>query len=413
MPHSYWLVSWIMVILQIAAAFLFTHHFLVHHCQVTHGYWVTVSCILLLAQIQCIPYIKTSVFWYVGTIHYILPFSMALTAVVCADRLLERFRVHDFLLLLILQTLLGGCNYQAALLTLLTILTILLVRIRNREDTNLVKTGRCGLYKKALSLGIPFLFEMIGLIISASAPGNRGRAGASFGFNLLRAVRTILECFTEAASQMTGYVVHRTFAVIAVLTIGICMWILFQKMTVSRKMFSHPVFFVLLMCCLNAGVHAPALYAAVEVSGGVDNTNFMTTLMTSAASLIYLAGWLQGYGKKKKVVFLYLSVVAILCLAGRHSVKVMSDYVCYTYIQSGQAADYREQMQLQYRLMTDKRVTDPVVPFVNDEQGPLMQMPVTENPKAWSNQVTADFYGKNSVTAMNREQWMKVYGDRK
>ena len=91
----------------------------------------------------------------------------------------------------------------------------------------------------------------------------------------------------------------------------------------------------------------------------------------------------------------------------------MSDYVCYTYIQSGQAADYREQMQLQYRLMTDKRVTDPVVPFVNDEQGPLMQMPVTENPKAWSNQVTADFYGKNSVTAMNREQWMKVYGDRK
>ena len=79
------------------------------------------------------------------------------------------------------------------------------------------------------------------------------------------------------------------------------------------------------------------------------------------------------------------------------------------YIASGEAEDYREQMNLQTGLMECKEINDIVVPFINDVQGPLMQMPVTENPTAWSNQVTARFYGKNSVVAIERSQWEELY----
>lgn len=88
-------------------------------------------------------------------------------------------------------------------------------------------------------------------------------------------------------------------------------------------------------------------------------------------------------------------------------------WVCLTYITSGQASEYKEQMELQTRLLMDENARDVVIPFVNDVQGPLMQMPVTDDPDAWTNVVTAQFYGKNSVKAMSRLKWQELYGNEK
>ena len=77
---------------------------------------------------------------------------------------------------------------------------------------------------------------------------------------------------------------------------------------------------------------------------------------------------------------------------------------------SGQAADYRKQMDLQTDLLLDETVSEVVVPFINDEQGPLMHMPVTGDPQAWTNTVTRKFYGKESLVAIPREEWMELYG---
>lgn len=80
-----------------------------------------------------------------------------------------------------------------------------------------------------------------------------------------------------------------------------------------------------------------------------------------------------------------------------------------TYITSGQASDYKWQMDLQTSLLeTDE--TDVVLPFINDDQGPLMQMPVTGDADAYTNYTTADFYQKNSVIAIPRTEWKELYG---
>ena len=79
------------------------------------------------------------------------------------------------------------------------------------------------------------------------------------------------------------------------------------------------------------------------------------------------------------------------------------------YITSGQAADYKWQMDLQTRLLeTDEK--DVVLPFINDDQGPLMQMPVTDDPESYTSSTTARFYQKNSVIAMPRTEWEERYG---
>ena len=101
----------------------------------------------------------------------------------------------------------------------------------------------------------------------------------------------------------------------------------------------------------------------------------------------------------------------VLMIVCKGSIKETTWYICVDYLRSGQAEDFKEQMELQTRILTDESIQDAVVPFINDEQGPLMHMPVTADPEAWSNTVTADFYGKNSVVAIPREEWEQKYGE--
>jgi len=428
-PHAYWLVPWMVLILQIWSVLTFMHHFLVARCGLDKMTWLSVSALLLMAQIQCAMSPQSAIFWYVGTTHYMLPFAMGLFCIVCGDRFLQGYRLRDFVVLLILQTLLGGASYQAALLVPLTLFLIILLRM--------LWTGnrKSHINNKDLLLLLPFITEMAGLIISAKAPGNKSRAGADFGFSVGRACAAILNCFTEAGQQALYYLLHHTYAIIAMILIGILLFHAFGKkkaeIVCTREagieeaadgqtgigIYDHPWLFLFLMICLNASAHAPALYAAVEVSGGVGNTNFFVFLFTVAATIAYFAGWYSTNGKKQRAGKLFqvmLTVLLIfLCIIGRHSIKATTDYVCYTYIRSGQAADYRVQTALQYQLLTDDKVSDPVVPMINNEQGPLQQMPVTEKKDAWSNTVTAAFYGKKSVTGMDRIKWDTLYGVKK
>ena len=108
-----------------------------------------------------------------------------------------------------------------------------------------------------------------------------------------------------------------------------------------------------------------------------------------------------------------VSVFAILVIAyfGRHGVKTYTDYVCMEYYLSGQADDYREQIALQRSLMQQEGVDDVILPGINNEQGPLMQMPVVSDPDNIDNQMTAAFYGKNSCRSIPRDEWQELYGE--
>ena len=82
------------------------------------------------------------------------------------------------------------------------------------------------------------------------------------------------------------------------------------------------------------------------------------------------------------------------------------------YYLSGQAQDYKEQIALQRLLMQEEGVSDVILPSINDEQGPLMHMPVVADPKNIDNTMTSKFYGKNSCRAIPRDEWIKQYGEK-
>lgn len=371
------------------------------------------SCLLiavwfLIISIEFIPGTKSAIYWFNGCAHYMLPFAMCQVLTVWLLRYGETWRKSTFAGILLFMTLLGGSNYQAALLALITACYVCAAVWLLKRD------------RRIFLLGIPVLTELIGLVISMKSPGNLVRGGAEFGFSPARALQTIGASFVCAVKDIGVYGKERPLALVGLLFLFLLFLILLWQRKEGLQI-PHRFAAGLLLFCLYSAMQAPAIYADVAYSKGVPNTNYLVFLLTAAFILLMAAdGFVTLLRNKKEdgaakkilwgVVAAGLLVCAVLGLLKRSNVKSCTSYAALVYITSGQAADFRKQMDLQTKLLEDDAVTDAVIPGINDVQGPLMHMLVTANPNAYTNQVTGRFYGKQSVVSIDRPLWLERYG---
>lgn len=78
-------------------------------------------------------------------------------------------------------------------------------------------------------------------------------------------------------------------------------------------------------------------------------------------------------------------------------------FKCIDYVVSGQADDYKLQMEERLSLLLDPSLREVELPEINQEQGPLMHMEVLADPNAWTNQVVGQFYQKDKVVGVKRK----------
>ena len=161
-------------------------------------------------------------------------------------------------------------------------------------------------------------------------------------------------------------------------------------------------------------MYAPGLYAGVELSGGVPNTIFQVFLLTLFVSVTYFSGWIVAYQKRNgKTVSernAYICEIVVILIAGcilianKGTLKESTSYECYTYIESGQADDYKAQMEERLSLLRNTELKNVELPAMNSDQGPLMHMEVMEDPNEWTNTVVKQFFGKESVIEVPRSE---------
>lgn len=407
--RAYVVVAFLMLFLWIGSTFYLFREILAGSMKLDKWAWLLVSVWFLIISIEFIPSTKSAIFWFNGGVHYMLPFAMCQMTAAWLIKYSREYKKHVFFGITVFMALLGGSNYQAALFVLITACyTIAAVWV-------LKKDGRI------LWLLLPVGMELTGLVFSMKAPGNKVRGGEDFGFSVVRGTKTIASCFLTGIRDIGTYAEERPLVFAGLILLFIIFVVIFtcRKEAVS---FQHPILLLGMLFCLYSAMQAPAIYAGVGVSGGVHNMNFQVFLLTICGIIMMTAEKIGAKIReraKEKAVFqvkrmvllpgiLVCLVISFFC---RSNIKASTSFVCLRYIASGEAADYKKQMDLQTRLMEDKQVKDVVVPFINDVQGPLMHMPVTDNPDAWTNSVTAAFYGKNSVRAMERPKWMELYGN--
>ena len=415
--RAYVIVAFIMIFLWTGSTILLFREVLVRKCGFDKGSFWLVTVLFLLISIQYIPSTKSSIFWFNGCAHYLIPFAMCQLLFYFLLRYGDSFKTKYFIAILIIMTLLGGANYQAALFALIISVYSGMVSWITRRN------------KKILLLTVPIITEMIGLIISMKAPGNKVRGGEDFGFSAGRAINTILVSFRQGATDIGSYAANKPLVIVGL----VLLFLIIQEGAVKRKSGTEQkesnidrkkkkwfaAGIIAGAWCLYCAMQAPTVYAGVEFSSGVYNMNYQCFLLMSmtvflalaellAEYLIYQKHLSSEYIHKVAVIpgFLLCAFAIIVC---RGTIRNSTSWKCIEYITSGQASDYKWQMDLQTSLLeTDE--PDVVLPFINDDQGPLMQMPVTDDPDSYTSSTTARFYQKNSVIAMPRTEWEERYG---
>ncbi len=416
---AYVVVAFLMLFLWIGSTFLLFKKVFVEKLKLDKWSFLLITVLFLFISIQFIPSTKSSIFWFNGCAHYMLPFTMCQLLAFWLLCFCRAYKVSYLVGISIVMTLLGGSNYQAALFSLIVAVYICIADFVLKKN------------KKIFLLGIPVILDLAGLLISMMAPGNKVRAGEDFGFSVGKAVGTVVSSFTDGVKLIGEYLVNIPMVFVLLLLLFLFLLEAVKKRE-EQTYVKYPVIVALALFCLYSAMQAPEIYAGVEVSSGVHNMNFQTFLLMMAG-LLYLAAEavvkLSGkksistqkaepvHGEAESIILHRMSVIpgVIVCLflllLVRSDIKESTTWECLMYITSGQAADYKEQMDLQTRLLMDEEKADVVLPFINDVQGPLMQMPVTADETAWTNTVTAQFYGKRTTVAMPRPEWEALYGE--
>lgn len=420
--HAYVITAFLMIILLVGSSVLLFKHIFMKRLGFDKWSFILVLLLYLALTVEFIPGIKSAFFWYNGTVHYMLPFAMCQLLALLLMKYTETYKIRYFIGITVLMTLLGGSNYQASLFALIAAFYAGISVYLPGKEKDIRKRD-----KRVFALIIPVLLEAVGLIISMKAPGNNVRAGGNFGFSVSDGFATVGLSFWQGILDIIEYMKEKPVVFIGLLVLFFVMLEAFGAVN-EEKRIKHPVLSCIALYCLYSAMQAPAIYAGVEVSLGVYNMNYQVFLLLMIGILMALAdkasGIIKGYRNGKRedsggeiklwihgmIVLPGIFICLVLLFICRSNIKQSTSYICLQYITSGQASDFKEQMDLQTELLLNENVSDVVVPFINDDQGPLMHMPVTEDKDAWTNTVTADFYGKESVTAMPRDEWLKIYG---
>lgn len=406
---AYVIVVFLMLFVWIGSTFYLFGKILRRHMGFGKWSFLLITICFLIINIEFVPSTRSAIFWFNGCIHYMLPFAMCQMVTAWLIDYSGQYKKSLFAGILIFMTLLGGSNYQAALFSLIVASYTLIASYILKKD------------KRIFTLLIPILTELAGLIVSMKAPGNRVRAGGELTFTFSRGARTIGLSFLYGLKDIAAYMKERPLIFVGLLFLFVIFIIIFSCGE-SEFDFKHPIWLSLMLFCLYSAMQSPAIYAGVDVSGGVPNTNFQVFLLTASGLLLIaarkLTPGLQALWKADalKNILLFIAAPALfICLiiifVGRWNIKTSASFVSLEYITSGQAADYKEQMDLQTMLMEDDSVRDVIVPFINDVQGPLMHMPITDDPNVFTNYAAREFYGKDSVIAMDRPEWIRIYGE--
>lgn len=394
-PWSFWLVPFIMTGALILGTSVFLYEVCVKILGMAKEDFVIFDCIILIASFQYIPSTAIGMYWYVGAVHYILPHMAALLALVAAWCFFDKSRYRQLVLACLWSFMVGGSSYFSCLLIFILYFALMLTGFRKN--------------KKVLWLMLPFLICFAGFVIQCKSPGNAVRGGSDFGLHAEMVVLTIAEALYQGIVMIGVWFKEKTFVFVLLFIFAVFGWeaMLRRKSTFS---FRYPLLFVVLMYGCYSSQFAPAIYSAVDVSKGPETMEYLTFLLAAAISVFYVEGWLVQKLSDRRELFcnhpetwrlyvLFPAVLLCILLTGLnlHWIGASVDREACEYVLSGRADDFKEQMASQMEILLDDSVREAYLVPANDDQGPLMHMPVTDDENAFTNWAVRNFYRKDKV----------------
>ena len=369
------------------------------------SFWI-IFWLQLFLFLQFMPYIRGGMFWYTGMAHYVMPMCFSLLMIAWMLKW-ERTGKHRYFIFMLLDAVyIGGSHYQHIILVLLALVSGWLWSILVAKQNQ----------KRMALLWIPIAEILTGLYVCIISPGNLTRGGEGFGVHASAILLMPLSCVLQALRHGGEYLIKTPllilYAAVLVLIGGHCV-----KLRKGEGLCRIPMGATLLyLFLLYASSEAPGIYAAgntAGISGGYFDIVYQMLLLVMTIGLLLLGGWmgmrkqLHVAGRQKVVGMAALALLTLICM--KPCVKRSAAYLCYDFAESGRLRDFVIQMEERIELLDDPKLVDIYVPEMNDDQGPFMHLQLSEDKTNYTNESTALYYNKHSVTAVPREQYYKEY----
>lgn len=391
---SFWIVPLFWSMATILAVYYFLYQLLTKCFGVKKYITMTITALVLLIAYQWVPSSGIALYWYVGVIHYVMPHVMAMFLLGFLARYIQTGKIKYMFYSALGMIAIGGSSYYAAFLMFFAYILVMICGIRKN--------------KKIGWLLLPEITGGIALYFQITAPGNAARVGESIGFSIEKGINTICGALLQGIIKIIEYIKDAPFIFLVFLLIAIILWIGMIRIDTAFQ-FKYPLLFVGYSYGVYASMFTPEIYVATEISGGPPTMEFWVFILMAVMSIGYIEGWIITKLKKRynlrnekwyyvHIFAPYMVLCFLIVVLFRSELKETLFYESIEYIVSGEAADYKKQMDSQLDILLNESIKKAYLCPTNDDQGPLMHMPVIENPDAFTNRVIAQFYGKEIVT---------------
>ncbi len=401
----YSITLWVALICIMGGTYYFLRYFLVDKLTLDKNVFYLSYALIMVLTIQYMPTVRGGLFWWTSVAHYVIPYGIALCCFTWSMKWLDTGKIRYLILQMIGMLHLGGGGYPEVVLAAGWFFFLIVACVIHIYKSS----GKL----RVLMLGVPLIIEMVGFMVSAIAPGNKVRGGEEFGFSAGRVLSTIAGAVIAVFKDGIGYCISvRPTVFLMVIIVAALL-----EVQIKRTVTAYELAYVILATFLiNCGIRMPEIYAGVGVSGGVPDTYhfvFYISLFVVAAYLVqFIVQNKPGIidTAKKIQIPVYLGSICLMLILSKYLIGSSADYMCAEFISSGALNDFRYQMTERLEILEDDSIKDVVLPEMNEYQGPFMHMPLSNDPEQFDNRVTKEYYGKNSVIAIPRDEWNAIYG---
>ncbi|MCR4787111.1 MAG: hypothetical protein K5888_00855, partial [Lachnospiraceae bacterium] len=185
----YMITPWIAVACIMGGSFVFSDYLLRKKLGLDRYSFLTVYSLIMILSIQFLPTVRGGLFWWTSVSHYIIPYGIALCCFTWSMKWLDTGKIRYLVLQTIGMIHLGGGGYPEVVLAAawyFFLALAVILKIYESDET-----------KRLRYLAIPFICEMAGFAVSATAPGNSKRGGEGFGFSVGRVISTVFTSFKD------------------------------------------------------------------------------------------------------------------------------------------------------------------------------------------------------------------------
>ena len=389
-PNCYFLTT-IIILLALLLSLMYLFKTIMINCLKCDKYiYYICTIIFYLLSIETLPSINQGLYWWNGASYYMIFFSLELVLLsLLFDAYINKKR-KKVVLMCLLSFIIGGGNFITALQQIIILFILSLVLI---------------IFKKDKSSVLPFVFSLIGLGISALAPGNAYRAAGVVGMNPIKA---IMLSFTNAYAFMFQWI--KPISIISIIIIAL---LLIPYIKNIKFKFRGMLLVLIMSYCIFSAEFTPTLYSTSSIGEGrLWNIMYISLLLIILLNTFYFIGYILNRMKEKKAInnidktinyfisgksiitIVSLILIGSLMYFDRHS---MTSYITYDILQNGQAQKYDQEYRERQKILENKSIKKVEFEKYTYMPYPIFYVDYTSDKNHWLNIPVAEIYNKEYV----------------